>query len=299
LDAADLRAVLPVLLAEPGSGVRAGQQPVRGFLEYLKQTGIEWEGVRCGPRECPSAVLLALVLPGRTGIVMIPSPGEHGIERPDQLRATEAGMARLSRRELHYVQALLEPQAAGKQAVLKHIGFRPLAPLVYLERDATYPWVEPPTDADAEWVPYSAGTHGEFGQVVLATYENSWDCPELTGLRPIDDILASHKASGRFDPQLWELARIQGRAAGCLLLAQLVQAPLVEIVYMGVVSEFRRQGVGRLLLRRALAQCRAVGAGRLTVVVDDRNAPAKRLYGRFALLAVASRDAWFYRWQRA
>ncbi len=299
LGPADLPAVLPILLAVPGTGLRSGRHQVHAFCEYLTQCPIQWEGLCCGPSAAPSAVFFALLLPGRTAIVMIPSPGEHGITPDDQQYATRTGLANLGVRDLHYAQALLEPEAARKRALLEQAGFCPLAPLEYLERDAVHPWVDPPAPGEAEWASYGPDTDPEFATVVLATYQGSRDCPELTGLRPVGDILAAHKASGRFDPRLWELVRLAGRPAGCLLLAQLAHAPMLEVVYMGVVPEFRRRGIGQLLLRRALAQCRTVGARRLTVVVDGRNEPARRLYARFALVAVARRNAYLYRWKRA
>lgn len=294
---ADLRAMLGVILAVPGSNERAPAHQVSGFCEYLAHGPAQWEGLRCGNRRSPVAAFLALRLPGRTAIVMIPPPGELGIDPEEQLRLTRAGLARLGEHDLYYVQALLELGATGVAALLEQAGFRPLAVLEYLERDALHPWVDPPGPEEAEWVQYDERTHGEFAQTVLATYRDSQDCPELTGLRPMDDILAGHKASGRFEPRLWELARVAGRTAGCLLLSPLMHAPMLEVVYMGVVPEFRRRGVGELLLRRALEQCHTTGARRLTVVVDDRNEPAKRLYARLALLPVARRKAFFYCWK--
>jgi ribosomal protein S18 acetylase RimI-like enzyme len=298
LQLADLPVSVAILLATPGSGRAADARQVRGFCEYLAQGPVRWEGWRFGQRNTPSALFFALLLPGRTAIVMIPSPGEHGIEPGEQLQITQTGLARLGERDLHYAQALIEPEAAAKRALLEQIGLQPLAPLEYLERAVAYPWADPPAPDEAEWVSYDEQTHAEFAEVIAATYQESRDCPELTGLRPIEDVLAAHRAAGFFDPALWELARVGGQAAGCLLLSRLAQAPMLEVVYMGVVPAMRRRGVGQLLLRRALAQCRAGGARRLTVVVDGRNEPAKRLYARFALMPVARRDAYLYRWRR-
>lgn len=292
----DLHAALSILLAAPGSRVPADRRHVTGFCEYLKQCAVQWVGLRCGPRAAPSAIFFALLLPGRTAIVMVPSPGEQGIVEEDQRQVTAVGLARLRERGLHFAQALIEPESSAQRALLEREGFRLLAPLDYLERDVSRPAVSPPSPSEAEWVPYSAGTHGEFAAVMLATYEGSLDCPELTGLRPIDDVIAGHRASGRFDGRLWELARVDGQIVGCLLLAQLVHAPLAEIVYMGVVPAARRRGIGRLLLRRALEQCRVIGANHLTVVVDHRNEPARKLYARFALVPVARRNAYLLRW---
>jgi ribosomal protein S18 acetylase RimI-like enzyme len=296
---ADLRQALGYILAAPLSGGPAGQGQVAPFCTYLEQGSVAWEGLRCGPPAAPTALFLALRLPGRTGIVMIPPPGELGIDPAAQLAVTGAGLAALHRHRLHYAQALLEPEAVGKRALLEQAGFGPLASLLYLERSARFPWVDPPPASAVEWVRYGPATHAAFAVTVLATYQDSLDCPELTGLRPIEDILAAHQASGRFDPDLWELARRDGQTAGCALLSRAAQGPIVELVYMGVVPAWRGRGVGDLLLRRALARCREAGARHITAVVDARNTPARRLYDRFAFGPVARREAYLYRWPAA
>jgi mycothiol synthase len=292
----ELRSVLPHLLAPPGVDPAAARSQVPSFCEYLAQGGVHWEGLRAGRRSAPTGLFFVLLMPGRTGIVMIPTPGEHGIVPERQHAVTVAALERLAGHHLYFAQALLEPEALAKRALLERIGFKPLAPLMYLERDVAFPWTDPPPANAAQWVRYEACTHAEFASVVLATYQDSLDCPELTGLRPIDDVLAAHRASGQFDPALWELARIDGQSAGCMLLSRAAHVPLLEIVYMGVVAACRRRGVGALLLRRALEQCRAVAAHRLMVVVDDRNEPAKRLYTRFSFAPVTNRDAYLFRW---
>jgi ribosomal protein S18 acetylase RimI-like enzyme len=295
LAAAELPDVLATLLAALG-GPRAGRGQVQSFLLYLRQPELAWEALRYGTRAAPQALLLTVLLPGRTAMLLMPHPGEHGIAIDAQRDLLTAALTQPRRPALHYAQVLLEPEAAAKRAVLEAADFKQLAPLAYLERDVVFPWVEPPAPDAAAWVSYSAATHARFAQTVLATYEHSLDCPELTGLRPIEDVLAAHRASGRFDARLWELAVVGERIAGCLLLAQHTHGALLEVVYMGVVPEFRRRGVGRLLLARALEHCRRVAARQLTIVVDQRNVPACTLYSNFGLRVVARRTAWFFRW---
>ncbi len=298
LTPAELTPALAFLLAPAGERLAAGRALAPGFSAYLEHSVPAWEGWRSGPSERPRALLLALLMPGRTALVVLPNPGAHGIDAAEQLDLARAGLAALREHGLHYAQVLVEPNADGKRLLLERAGFTHMAPLAYLERDALYPWVDPPSPDEAEWVCFSDATRAEFERVILATYHDSLDCPELTGIRPIEDVLAAHRAAGRFDPQLWELARVRGDAAGCLLLAQLPHAGLLEVVYMGVLPAWRQHGVGALLLRRALEQCRASRTPRLSLVVDDRNEPAKRLYARLGLGPVARRDAYWYRWRQ-
>ncbi|MGD8450618.1 MAG: GNAT family N-acetyltransferase [Phycisphaerae bacterium] len=297
LQADDLDEALAWLLAAPGTGELAGEGQVQYFREYLAQTPVTWAGQRVCVGTQVAALSLVLLLPGRTGIVMFPTPGELGIDPRAQRELAAQTVAELAPERLHYLQALLQPDAEGQRNLLVELGFQHLAPLVYRQRDATYPWVDPPRLTDAQWVTFSAETHDAFATTVLATYEDSLDCPELGGLRPIDDILAAHQACGVFDAGHWELLWRPDGPAGCLLLSRLPQTSALEVVYMGVVPACRGQGVGALLLRRALQQTREARVRRLTLVVDDRNEPAKRLYDAFGLRAVTRRDAWLYRFR--
>jgi GNAT superfamily N-acetyltransferase len=296
LRADKLTQALQYVLAMPASEQLADARAVRGFAQYVQQSPIRWIGWESRRRDALTGLLLAVLLPGSTAIVMIPTPGELGIEPDAQSRVTAEALARLATNRLHFAQALLLPEAVGQRRVLTQLGFQPLAPLLYLERDVRYPWVDAPALPGADWLPFSDETRGAFVETLQATYEDSLDCPELTGLRPMDDIITAHQASGRFDPAWWELLRVDGRNAACLLLTQLPHAPMVEVVYMGVVPSHRRRGLGSVLLQRALARCRAAAKQRLTLVVDERNGPARRLYDSFALRPVARREAFLYRW---
>lgn len=296
LQAEELEPALGYLLAIPGADRPAADVAVRSFLSYLRASPVRWEGWRCGPRDRPCGLVLALLSPGATALLLVPPPGEFAIHPERQKELTAEALRRLARRRLHFAQALLHPQAGAQRELLLAAGFRPLAPLVYRERAVTYPWAEPPDVPETAWTRFDAGSRGEFCAVLRATYEGSLDCPELADLRPVDDVLAAHQAAGRFDPDLWEVLHLDGRPAGCVLLAPHADGETAELVYMGVTPPFRGRGAGALLIRRALQRCRGRGLRRLTLAVDDRNTPAKRLYDRFSLRPIARRDAYLYTW---
>jgi len=287
-----LRDALGLVLAPPRGAANPAQ--VRTFLAYLTQTGIRWEAWQHADRGASRAVLLTLWLPGRTASLLLTHPTSP--QERDGLRDLLAyWRERAQATHLHYAQALIEPEADGKRDVLLQTGFTRLTRLAYLERDARFPWCDPPEAPGLEWLPYTPERQERFARVIEATYADSLDCPELTGLRPIEDVLASHRASGPFDPRLWELAYVQGVDAGCLLLTRVPGVPALEVVYMGVVAAQRRRGIGALLLRRALQQARQRGIERVTLVVDERNRPARRLYDRFSFGPVTERDAYWLR----
>ncbi|MBI3326625.1 MAG: GNAT family N-acetyltransferase [Nitrospinae bacterium] len=54
--------------------------------------------------------------------------------------------------------------------------------------------------------------------------------------------------------------------------------PLLNVHDLAVISEYRRQGVGRLLLEHIEVKARALGCCKLTLEVREDNQPAQRLY---------------------
>lgn len=289
---AELDDILARVLAAPGNDRVAPQGQVGSFVRYVSACKLEWNAWRCRRGDRKTAALFVLLLPGKTAIAIFPAPDARDVVPEDQQALLAAGIRQLRERELHYLQALVETQAEGKRRLLEVAGFRHLTQLIYLRRDATYPWCDPPEPGEASWLAYDKAHHSAFVRVVAETYQNSQDCPELSGLRPVEDALAAHKAAGVFDPSLWELARVADEYVGCVLMARLTHGSLMELVYMGVVSSQRRRGIGSRLIRRALAQCRAVGIGELTAVVDQRNTPARQLYARFGFRPEAFREAY-------
>lgn len=293
LSSGELPHVLPLLLAQPGHAQPVPRSQTAGFLHYLGRADVRWRGWRYGPLTCPTAVALALLLPGRTCILMIAPPGRFGID-PAALAALVAAVQQELRAcALHYVQVLLEPDDEDRRQTLAGAGFVALAPLCYFEQDAQRLHVAAVPPPSAQWLAYAPAHHPQFAATVLETYVDTRDCPELSGARPIDDVLASHRGSGTFDAALWELLLVNGRPAACLLLAG-VADQLVEIVYMGVVPAWRRQGLGRLLLARAIEHCRARQVPRITVVADERNTPAYQLYERAGFQRVGRRVAYLW-----
>lgn len=281
--------VIGLVLAEPGAGRSASRTNISGYLDYLRRAGLEYAAFQvCESDRTVLGAVLALRLPGRTTVLMLPPVGELGTTLAGQATVTSFATATELARKPHYLQALVEPDCAAKRNVLLAAGFGELTRLQYLEM--LTPAVAP-NARDAAWRPYGPTTGAEFELTVSRTYEGSMDCPELRELRPERDALASHRASGEFEPGLWELCELGGAVAGCLLCAPLSRADALEIVYMGVVPEQRGRGVARILLERAAQHATQRQLGRMLLVVDARNEPARRVYSRYGFRCVSVRDA--------
>lgn len=297
LTRATLADALPLLLASPGSRRPADRRTLATFDAYLRETGIGWEGFRSLRPGGVTGLLLNLLLPGATAIAIIPPIGEFGIRADDQTDLLREGFRRLTPHRLHYIQALIEPHQPAQRAALEAADLHYLTTLSYLDRDVRTAPVAPEPPPACDWMSVARCGETAFGRMLLQTYEGSLDCPELCGVRPIADVLAAHRAAGEFNPAHWELALLDGAPAGALLLARVPRTRSLEVVYMGVVPAARRRGVGRALLARAVWQARSAGCTDLTIVVDDRNAPARALYDRAGFSPVTQREAYLSRAQ--
>jgi ribosomal protein S18 acetylase RimI-like enzyme len=131
---------------------------------------------------------------------------------------------------------------------------------------------------DLGWSDYKTSGHQEFAELIQETYSGSLDCPALTGLREIEDIIAGHKAVGLFQPHRWRLARVDGRPAGCILLGENPLRRIMEVAYMGVHPTRRREGLGHVLIEEAFRLAYHERFEKVTLAVDAKNGPALRLY---------------------
>jgi ribosomal protein S18 acetylase RimI-like enzyme len=189
-------------------------------------------------------------------------------------------LADLTARGYQIAQALLD-ESVTKQAGTDLVrgGIPWVTDLVYLERTtATLPPV-PPGLPPIDWQSFGPVTDRLFRSILHATYIESLDMPELEGIRSLDDIVAGHRASGRFVAERWQAGRVRGEpeAGAVLLLSEIPDRDAWEVAYLGLTPAARGRGLGRAVLAHALDMAR-MHVTRLELAVDLRNRPANRLY---------------------
>ncbi len=238
------------------------------------------------------AACLCVDAPGRTSSLFLP-PLEQSSHPFDSLVSLVTRVTELAdSRGVRLLQAMLPPKHPRETDVLRAAGFEWLARLLLLERDLASPLPRAARLPEVRWVDYAAETHALFADVVEGTYAGSLDCAALTGLRRIDDILESHRSTGQFLPELWQVVMVEDAPAGALLLGDMPDQWACEVVYVGLLPPFRGRGLGDMLIRRAVSLARDRGAGKLILSVDERNQPARRMYTRFGFDEVGRREAW-------
>jgi ribosomal protein S18 acetylase RimI-like enzyme len=203
-----------------------------------------------------------------------------------------AALADYKARGFRLAQAVLDKSGSANAAHdLTRGGLPWVTDLLYLERDTTVPLFPSagsargtiPGSKDSyhklEWRAFGTVSETEFRSVLEETYVGSMDMPELEGTRTLDDVLESHRASGRFMAERWRLGRVPGKstAAAVLLLTEAPGRDVWEVIYLGLTPAARGYGLGRAVLQHALELAQG-HVSRLALAVDHRNTPATRLY---------------------
>jgi len=266
------------------SGARADDQAAwraERLMAVVQQDGVEpaqvWWARRKG-RVQAAAVLLTR--PGRTGLLFRCPAEAPGVDRSALSALVRYACAEAVARGLTMVQAFAAPCDRAELDVLREGGMRRMAELVYLRLDLAERAGEattlPPTWRVRHFGQYPPA---ELHDVIESTYVDSLDCPPISGLRSIGDVVDSHKNSGHFRPHWWWLADHEGKGGACVLVNACGQeTDEAEMVYLGVCPPFRRQGVGRRLLRWVAGRLAREGVRAIRLAVDTANHYAVALY---------------------
>ncbi len=238
-----------------------------------------------------AATCLWVPAAGHTAMLFAPSLAEYPAIASAARLAIEAAMEDARHQGVVLVQTMMEPADAAGKTVFSYAGLNQLATLNYMERR---PPAHPPTfelPSDLTLAAYEARTHPLFADAISRSYDQTLDCPALSGMREMDDVIEGHKAVGIFDPQLWGVLLRGIEPMGCLLLAEIPARNALELVYLGLTPEARGRGLGRLLMQRVLAIASRRHFAVATLAVDAANTPALRLYRRCGYTSVAQRVA--------
>lgn len=235
--------------------------------------------------------ILPVPSPGRTLLLFSPADYEHQEQQTAAIKLTQKILEHYAAAGSQLAQVLFEPGDQRMIDLYASEGFTPLAELIYLQTTVRKNYAFPELPAGMQLLTYSEQTHELFSKAIEQSYQQSLDCPGLAGLRKMEDVLAGHKAAGEFDPQLWFVLVKGGVPLGVALLNALPVNQTLELVYLGVIAAARRQGIGQILLRHALATTARSAHPRLNFAVDSGNRPALSLYYRHGLQRVGAKMA--------
>jgi ribosomal protein S18 acetylase RimI-like enzyme len=114
--------------------------------------------------------------------------------------------------------------------------------------------------------------------LIERTYSSTLDCSRLDEARSMEHVLTGYRRTGVYRPEWWIIAGYRGHDVGCVLLADHPEHDQCELMYLGVVPEWRGHGWGRELASYAQWLARRAGRERIVLAVDDANWPARQIY---------------------
>jgi ribosomal protein S18 acetylase RimI-like enzyme len=264
------------------AGPAIDRRAVEHFLNYAETNAVNLDGLwsRVGADGRFEATVLAVPSPGRTAMVFASHP-RSADQGTGIAELVDHACRQVAAWDVDLAQALLDPGETVERRTFEAAGFQELAVLSYLERPISRP--VPPVPKWPAGLPVRVEAYRDELEADLATilersYEQTLDCPGLYGLRRTADIIAGHKATGRFDPSLWSLLFVDRQPAGVVLINAFPGHRTAELVYIGLAPFARGRGLGRPLLRHGLRLLHARHERSITLAVDQRNAPALALY---------------------
>ena len=270
----DLAAACRVLASTRPALARA--DAARRFLDLLRGGEFDPAGlfVTRGAGGIVRGAVLAQTLPGALGLLFPPRTTPRRAADADPLLA--AALDWLRGRGVKVCQSFAPGGDLADEPTLARAGFRHVTAVVHLRRELG---VEPAPGGELTFEPVGDANRAAFTGALLASHDGSLDCPELTGARTDADLLDGFQAPPPTRPGWWRLARDAGEPVGVVMLEPGSAIGAVELGYLGLVPAARGRGWGAPLVRFAL-HAAAADARALTLSVDARNGPARRLYER-------------------
>jgi ribosomal protein S18 acetylase RimI-like enzyme len=238
--------------------------------------------------------LVCLPIAGAGALVWPPRvlPGHEQAAIEDSL--VRQARTWLRQRGAKLAQALLVRDDVHLAGPLERNGFRHITCLWYMRCELAVP-VSGIRDG-LRFQTYEPADPCLFQETLLKTYEGTQDCPEVTGVRDISEIIEGHKAPDGPEMDHWWLARDGGRPVGVLLLTETAGSETWEVAYIGVVPEARGRGIGRQLMIKAGNEARAAAKSQLMLSVDARNHPAIQLYRSLGFQLYDQREVYLAIW---
>lgn len=289
-----------------GALLGAGPTAARRFIEQARSASIRLDYLWClaDPDGRYRMAVLSVPSLGRTAM-LIASRARNSKDVPELARLIRAA-ADGSEAESDLAQGLIDPAHPLDILAYEMAGLERMALLEYLERPLPRAGSLPAPEVPAGWSIEPAAprevldgddasrlpaeSRAALIGVLESSYVDTLDCPGLAGLRATADVLDGHFGVGA-RRRHWLLLRRNGAPCGVCLLNDSPDGSSSELAYFGLAPAVRGLGLARILLAAALHEVSAARVGTVTLAVDARNAPAKRLYATNGFKQTASRVA--------
>ena len=237
--------------------------------------------------------MLASVQPGNYAVLSKPS-----YIAPDYSDLYRQCCSQLIKRCSHWaieqgaslLQCLLEPEALDAKSCFEECGYTAFTNIEYMAigtqtnkpidgRPFVMEQVDPTTERQ------------RWKEILYLTYNQTLDCPFLSGRRDLDSVIEGYMNTGDFDPKNWTILTSENIDIGCLITTQHLAAKQTELIYFGIIAGQRGKGIGKHVVEAAIANACEHESVRLILAVDQNNRPAKEIYQHLGFSRWESRIA--------
>jgi ribosomal protein S18 acetylase RimI-like enzyme len=276
------------------------EKRVANALHLMELGTLKPEGllvVRASPRVV--GAMLGLPVPGASAQVWPPRTVRTANRVAIEDALVRHATAWLHGRGAKLGQALLGKHEVPLAATLERNGFRHTTTLWYMRHTAPNEGGIASAELTLRFSPYQPENAELFQRTLLRTYEQSRDCPEVSGVRTAGEIIDGHRADASQNAEHWWLAFDGEQPAGVLLANESAEWESLEVSYVGVVPEARGRGLGRQLMLKAILTAQSAQLTQMTLCVDSRNTPAIALYRSLGFQRYDERAVYIAVWQSA
>ena len=261
--------------SKTGELADAAGEAVEALIDSRPPESVTLWRARSGERTCAAAMIIES--PGRVGFLFHSAAETVGVDGESLTNLVRAISVNAIGEGKAFVQAALTLGQDADEKILRSVGFEFLAELIYMRTKLEQP-VRQVSQDGLSWRRYGQFDDEQLAEVIQATYAGTLDCMLLRYVWPIEDVIAGHKGSGVFCPQSWWIVDCGGRPVGCVLANDATAGGSSEVIYMGVVEQFRGRGLGEVMLQRVAADAIDRGLTELTLAADSRNHYAMKIY---------------------
>ena len=275
-------------------GVAEDEMPARVAhgLDMVRVGELQREGIWVAVEtDRVVGALICLLVPGASALIW-PPQAEASAAIEDSLMAEACSWLRSQK--VRIAQCLLEEKDEALAEPLLRYGFRKVTSLSYMRHDLGR--VPAKLSGTLRFQSYREADPRLFCATLEKTYEGTLDCPELNGIRTVEEIVAGHISQGQHDPDRWWLAFDGEAPVAVLLLTAIPEWHGWDLSYLGVVPDARRRGFAQSLALKALWESRQAGQRKVTLSVDRRNLPAQFLYEKLGFITYDHRDVYLGLW---
>jgi ribosomal protein S18 acetylase RimI-like enzyme len=241
--------------------------------------------------------------------------GQTSLQSTEQAASEQiAVLVQLARQRWNpeIIQSIVAIDSSFDRDALEQVGFQRLATLLQMRRDINVDErsVDESLSTDHDWKQLSLADRNAIEAWLNSTYDGTFDCPELTGIRTTSKVFDGYwlQATGTsakrscnelaLVPQWWMLVdeateSSHANNVRCGVMLSPIDADVWELSYLGVAKEHRNQGLGKAALQHSIQVLASLKIAQVVTHVDVRNQPAINMYSKSGFIENSFWDVYF------